>query len=158
MTRIHVSAVAGLVAILIVLSLTSAVSSSKRDENEAIIKKFCEAWKKSDAPTMFSLYHDEFVLHYFGRSPLAGEHRGKTAVLGVLAKVQKLTNRQLVEIRDLLASDSHAIVIARERFERDGKQLEANRVFIYRIRDGKLGECWVYDEDQRAVDEFWRGI
>jgi uncharacterized protein len=158
MTKVHVSAVAVLAVMLLILPLTSAISSSKRSENEEIIKRYCEAWKKGDFPTMLGLYHDEFILHYFGRSPLAGEHRGKAAALGVLAKVQKLTNRQLLEIRDILASDDHTIVIARERFERDGKRLEANRIFVYRIRDGKLGECWVYDEDQRTVDEFWSGI
>jgi uncharacterized protein len=158
MASVRVSAAAVLAAILFLLPMTSAISSAKRDENEALIKKVCEAWKKGDVQTIFGLYHDEFVLHYFGRSPLAGEHRGKAAALGVLAKVQKLTNRQLVEIADVLASDERAIVIARERFERDGKRLEANRIFVYRIRDGKLGECWVYDEDQRAVDEFWSGI
>jgi uncharacterized protein len=158
MTLVRVSAVAVLAIIFIVLPLASAISASKRDENEAIIKRYCEAWKKGDLPTMFGLYHDEFVLRYFGRSPLAGEHRGKAAAIGVLGKVQKLTNRQLLEIRDVLASDDHAIVIARERFRRDGKQLEANRIFVYRVRDGKLLECWVYDEDQRAVDEFWSGV
>jgi uncharacterized protein len=158
MVSVRVSFVAFFAVISIVLPLASAVSSSKRDENEAVIKRYCEAWKKGDFPTLTSLYHDEFVLHYFGRSPLAGEHRGKAAALGVLAKVQKLTNRQLLEIRDVLASDDHAIVIARERFERGGMRLEANRIFVYGVRDGKLGECWVYDEDQRAVDEFWKGI
>jgi ketosteroid isomerase-like protein len=158
MALVRVSAVAVLAIIFIVLPLASAISASKRDENEAIIKRYCEAWKKGDLPTMFGLYHDEFVLRYFGRSPLAGEHRGKAAAIGVLGKVQKLTNRQLLEIRDVLASDDHAIVIARERFRRDGKQLEANRIFVYRVRDGKLLECWVYDEDQRAVDEFWSGV
>jgi uncharacterized protein len=158
MALVRVSAVAVLAIIFIVLPLALAISASKRDENEAIIKRYCEAWKKGDLPTMFGLYHDEFVLRYFGRSPLAGEHRGKAAAIGVLGKVQKLTNRQLLEIRDVLASDDHAIVIARERFRRDGKQLEANRIFVYRVRDGKLLECWVYDEDQRAVDEFWSGV
>jgi ketosteroid isomerase-like protein len=158
MALVRVSAVAVLAIIFIVLPLASAISASKRDENETIIKRYCEAWKKGDLPTMFGLYHDEFVLRYFGRSPLAGEHRGKAAAIGVLGKVQKLTNRQLLEIRDVLASDDHAIVIARERFQRDGKQLEANRIFVYRVRDGKLSECWVYDEDQRAVDEFWNGL
>jgi ketosteroid isomerase-like protein len=158
MTLVRVSAVAALATISIILPLASAISSSKRDENEAIIKRYCEAWKKGDLHTMFGLYHDEFVLHYFGRNPLAGEHRGKAAAIGALGKVQKLTNRQLLEIRDILASDEHAVVMAREKFGREGKQLEANRIFVYRVRDGKLSECWVYDEDQRAVDEFWNGL
>jgi ketosteroid isomerase-like protein len=80
---------------------------------------------------------------------------GKAAALAVLARVQQLTNRKLVEIHDVLVSDEHAVVLARERFERDGQQLEMKRVLVYHIRDAKLAEGWVYDDDQRAVDEWW---
>jgi ketosteroid isomerase-like protein len=69
--------------------------------------------------------------------------------------VQQLTNRRLLEIHDVLASGEHAAILARERFERDGEELELRRVLVYHVRDGKLAECWLYDEDQRAVDEFW---
>ena len=29
------------------------------------------------------------------------------------------------------------------------------RVLVYRVRDGQLGECWLYDEDQRFIDGLW---
>jgi hypothetical protein len=29
------------------------------------------------------------------------------------------------------------------------------RVLVFHLKDGKLYECWLYDDDQRAVDEFW---
>lgn len=29
------------------------------------------------------------------------------------------------------------------------------RVLVYRVLDGKLRECWLYDEDQRFVDALW---
>lgn len=127
----------------------------RREENERAIRRYSEAWQSNDVPTMIDCYHDDVVLHYFGRSPLAGEHRGKPAALAVLARVQQLTNRRLLEIHDVLASEDHAAILARERFERDGRQLELRRVLVYHLRDGKLVECWLYDEDQRAVDEFW---
>jgi hypothetical protein len=28
-------------------------------------------------------------------------------------------------------------------------------VLLYRVEDGKLRECWLYDEDQRFIDELW---
>lgn len=126
-----------------------------RDANEAAIRRYCEAWRNGDLAAILDCYHDDLVLHYFGRSPLAGEHRGKAAALAVLARVQQLTNRRLVEIHDVLASDDHAVILARERFERDGRQLEVRRVLLYHIRDGRLAEGWIYDDDQRAVDEWW---
>jgi len=132
-----------------------ASGEARRQANEAAIRRYCEAWKSGDLATIVDCYHDDLVLHYFGRSPLAGDHRGKSASLLLLAKVGQLTNRRLVEIHDVLASDEHAVILARERFERDGRELELNRVFVYHVRDGRLVEGWVYDEDQRTVDEFW---
>ena len=127
----------------------------RRAVNEAVVRRYCDAWSRGDLPAIVDCYHDELVLHYFGRSPLAGEHRGKAAALGVLARVQQLRNRRLLAIEDVLASDDRAVVLARERFERDGRVLEARRVLVYRVRDGRIAEGWIYDEDQRAVDEFW---
>jgi uncharacterized protein len=79
--------------------------------------------------------------------PLASTHRGKATCLALLQKVRERTNRQLLEIRDVLASDTHAVILARERFERDGRILELNRVLLYHVRDAKLAERWIYDED-----------
>jgi ketosteroid isomerase-like protein len=125
-----------------------------RDVNDTVIRRYCDAWREGDLATIVDCYHDDVVLHYFGRNPLAGSHRGKPAALAVLAKVQQVAGRTLIEIHDSLASDEHAIILARERFERDGKQIEARRVLVYHVRDGRLAECWIYDEDQRAVDEM----
>jgi ketosteroid isomerase-like protein len=131
------------------------MTAAGRAANEAAIRRYCDAWVKGDLAALVDCYHDELVLHYFGRSPLAGDHRGKAAALALLARVAQLTNRRLLAIHDVLASDEHAVVLARERFERDGRQVDLNRVFVYHVRDGKLVEGWVYDEDQRVVDEFW---
>jgi ketosteroid isomerase-like protein len=130
-------------------------SDDRRAASLAVVRRYCEAWKAGDLPTLVDCYHDEIVLHYFGRSPLAGEHRGKAAALAVLAQVQQRTNRRLLEIHDVLASDDHVVILARERFERDGRTLETQRVLLYHVRDGKLAESWIYDDDQRAVDEMW---
>lgn len=104
---------------------------------------------------ILGLYHDDFTLHYLGRSPMAGDHEGKMAAVQALGRVQTLTNRKLVEIHDVLSSEDHGAVLARERFEQGGKTLEVNRILLYHVRDGKLAECWLFDDDQRAVDEFW---
>jgi hypothetical protein len=95
------------------------------------------------------------VFHYFGRSPLAGTHRGKVACLGVLKRVREMTNRKLVAIRDVLAGEHFGLIVAIEQFERNGTAVEIERMLKYTVRDGKLAECWVYDEDQRLVDEYW---
>lgn len=129
--------------------------SGNQADNHAVVEAYARAWEAGDAATLIGLYHDEFVLHYFGQSPLAGDHVGKPAALAALAKVQQLTNRKLIKVHDVLSGPGHGAVLAHERWERDGKTLEVHRVLLYHVRDGKLSECWLYDEDQRAVDEFW---
>jgi ketosteroid isomerase-like protein len=126
-----------------------------RDANHGVVEAYARAWEAGDVSTLVGLYHDEFVLHYFGRSPLAGDHVGKPAALAALAKVQQLTNRKLIQVHDVLSGSEHVALLAREQWTRDGKTLDVRRVLVYHIREGKLSECWLYDEDQRSVDEFW---
>ena len=131
------------------------MSSIGREQNESTLRAYCEAWEAGDVGAIFGLYHDDFTLHYFGRSPMAGDHVGKAAAVAALGKVQQLTNRKLLSIHDVLSSADHGVVLARERFEQGGKTLEVNRILLYHVCDGKLAECWLFDDDQRAVDEFW---
>ncbi len=108
--------------------------SGERDAIEAVVRRYAEAWKNNDLNAIVDSYHDEVVFHYFGGSPLAGTHRGKPARLALLIQVWERDRSELIAGKDV--SDF------------------GDRVLLYRVRDGKLSECWVYDEDQRAVDEF----
>ena len=119
------------------------------------VRAYAKAWKSGDLPAAASFYAEDFTLHYFGQSPLSGDHAGRAAALATLAKVQQLTNRGLPDVHDVLASDDHGAILARERWERDGKTLEVRRVLLFHVRDGKLSECWIFDDDQPAVDDFW---
>ena len=121
----------------------------------AVVKRYADAWVANDLRAIVDSYHDEVVFHYFGRSPLAGTHRGKAACLAILKQVREKTNRALVSVRDVLAGEHFGLVVAVERFERGGASVEVERLLRYAVRDGKLAECWVYDEDQRLIDEYW---
>ena len=120
-----------------------------------VVKRYADAWIANDLRAIVDSYHDEVVFHYFGRSPLAGTHRGKAACLAILKQVREKTNRRLVSVRDVLAGGHFGLIVAVERFERGGASVEIERMLRYSVRDGKLAECWIYDEDQRLVDEYW---
>ncbi len=32
--------------------------------------------------------------------------------------------------------------------------IEVDRLLVYRVTDGLLAECWVYDQDQRLIDSI----
>jgi uncharacterized protein len=121
----------------------------------SVVKRYAEAWTANDLPAIIDCYHDEIVFHYFGRSPLAGTHSGKAACLAILKQVREKTNRKLLSIRDVLAGEHFGLIVALEQFQRNGTSVEIERLFRFSVRDGKLAQCWVYDEDQRLVDEHW---
>jgi hypothetical protein len=120
-----------------------------------VARRYADAWVAGDAPTLVGLYADDFVLHYFGQNPLAGDHAGKAAALAVLAKVSALTKRGTPVIHDILASDTHAAILATESWMDSETPVMVNRVLLYHVRDDQLSECWIYDEDQRIVDAIF---
>jgi hypothetical protein len=81
-------------------------------------------------------------------------HRGKPAALAVLAEVTRRTNRKLLGIVDVMAGPERGALLVRERFSRDGRTAEVERLLVYSVRDGLLWQCWVYDQDQALVDSF----
>jgi len=128
--------------------------ANDRNANHELIATYASAWEAGDAPTLVGLYHDDIVLHWFGQNALAGDHIGKPAALQALFKLGQLTNRK-VKVHDILSGAGHAAILAHETWQRDGQTMEVNRVLVFHLRDDKLAECWVYDENQRAVDVFW---
>ena len=119
------------------------------------IRRYADAWLAGDTATMGSIMADDVSLHLFGHSPLAGTHRGKATVFEVIGKVQLLTNRKTIEIHDVLVGRDHAAILVRERFENSQGTLDLDRVFLYHLRDDRITDIYVYDEDQTAVDTFW---
>ena len=118
------------------------------------VSGYAAAWLAGDRETMLASYHDDFTLHYFGRNPLAGIHRGKPAALAILAEVTRRSNRKLSGIVDVMAGPERGALLVREIFQRDGKTAEVERLLVYSVRDELLWQCWVYDQDQALVDAF----
>ena len=124
------------------------------ERNRQVISRYASAWLAGDRATLATCYHDDFTLHYFGRNPLAGDHIGKAAALGILAEVTRRTNRKLLAIVDIMAGPERGALLVRERFERGGRTAEVERLLVYAVHEGLLSECWVYDQDQTTVDAF----
>ena len=90
--------------------------SADRDANHAVVEAYAKAWLGGNASEIIGFYHDDFTLHYFGQSPMAGDHVGKAAAVVALAKVQQMVNRKLLAIDDVLgvATAAHLLQLAFE--------------------------------------------
>ena len=117
------------------------------------VRRYAAAWMANDIATVLGMYHDDFVLHYYGESPLAGDHVGRDAAIATLMEATTRSRRQLDTIEDVLGGDTFAAIIAREGVGEPTTVVR--RLFLYTVRDSKLAECWLFDEDQRLIDRLW---
>ena len=132
----------------------SEIESQAVERTRQAVSRYAAAWLAGDRPALAACYHEDFTLHYFGSNPLAGHHTGRPASLAVLAEVTRRTNRKLLGIIDIMAGPKLGALLVRERFDRDGNAVELERLLVYAVRDGLLGECWVYDQDQALIDRL----
>lgn len=128
--------------------------SPTADAVATVLGAYAQAWQAGDLAAIMAAYHDDFVLHYFGDNVLAGRHAGKAQALGVLGDFSRRTNRRLVSIISVMAGDTRGAIVARERLGPDGAAVEVERLLVYRVAEGKLAECWVYDADQAMIDRM----
>jgi ketosteroid isomerase-like protein len=124
--------------------------------NEDLVRRGYEAFAKGDLDTLNSLLSDDIVWHVPGKSPVAGDHKGKEAVFGLFGKIAERSGGTFhQEIHDVLANDEHALAMVVARAEREGKRYEDKQVHVFHIKDGKAAEFWNHFGDQYAADEFW---
>jgi uncharacterized protein len=124
--------------------------------NEDLVRRGYEAFAKGDVDTLNSLISDDIVWHVPGRSPLAGDYKGKEAVFGLFGKIVELSGGTFgQDIHDVLANDEHALVMVENHAEREGKRLNDRQVHVLHLKDGKVTEFWNHFGDQYATDEFW---
>jgi ketosteroid isomerase-like protein len=123
--------------------------------NEEIARSATEALSKRDMEGFLTHHADDVVVHFPGRGPMAGDHRGKDGVAQMFQRqMQILDSPPEIDTHDVLASDDHAVVLNKVRASRGGKTLEQQQVVVMHIRDGKIAEIWLQFSDQQAMDEM----
>ncbi len=102
------------------------------------------------------LLGENVVWHWPGRSHVAGDYRGKDAVIGLVREFHRVASDRLqvspldvLEGREYLMSFTHVIAEQEER-TLDVVMADAMRFGA----DGKVEEFWTLSNDQAAVDSF----
>ena len=127
-----------------------------RADGEATVRALYGAVASGDVRAIADLLADDVVFHVPGRSPNAGDHRGRHGVLAFLARAAHVTGGTLaLELRDVAAGREHVLALARYTASRDGKQLDNRLCHVLRLEGGRIAESWFFTGDQDAVDAFW---
>jgi ketosteroid isomerase-like protein len=124
--------------------------------NEELLRRGYEAFSTGDLDTVFSLFADDMVWHNGGSNQLTGDYRGHQAIMGMFGKLLEVTGGTLrLDIHDVLANDTHGVVLVTAHADRGGQPIAVREVNIWHVADGKATEFWVFAEDSAALDEMF---
>lgn len=124
--------------------------------NEELLRKGYADFGRGDVDAYLNVCSSNFAFNVPGKSRIAGRYVGRAEFLGMVGKVMGGSAGSFQEeVHDVLANDTHGLVLAVHRFTRDGIQREYNTAHLYHIQAGKLMECWELPESQAQLDEAW---
>jgi uncharacterized protein len=111
--------------------------------NEDLLRRGYEAFSSGDIETVLSLMADDIIWHVSESDAFPGDYHGHQEVLGLFGRVmQSSGGTYRTEIHDVLANDSHGVVLAELTAEKDGRVLTARVVQVWHLTDGKATEYW----------------
>jgi uncharacterized protein len=112
----------------------------------------------SSAPGDFvSRVGEECVWTVGGTSPIAGEYRGRDAVIGFFRRLHELTDGTYsVEPLWELEDGDRGIAYYRARGTRpDGRSIDLDQSIVYRLDGATWSEVRALPFDQEVFDAFW---
>jgi hypothetical protein len=125
-------------------------------DNGELIRSGYEAFSKGDMETIAKIFAPDIRWSVSGRNRISGTYNGQDETFAFFGQLVELTDGTFtVGVHDLLASDDHVVVLAKESASRDGKSLESDDVHVWHLAGGKAVEFWGISKDQHEVDEFW---
>jgi ketosteroid isomerase-like protein len=123
-------------------------------QNEQVLRDIDAAQEADDVEGFMSHFTDDVIIHMPGKSSLAGTYKGKGEFAEVFGRFMERSPGYSFEAHAYLADDEHGISLQRSHYEREGKTLDTNDVFVAHFRDGKVSEFWLSTDDPYGVDEF----
>ena len=96
---------------------------------------------------------EDVVWHVPGTSPIAGDHRGRRAVVDYFVKRRALAggSMEIVQHAEICHGDT-VVQLA------DGRAAigEWRTAGVYRVAEGRIAEAWLIPLDLAAFDRVWR--
>jgi uncharacterized protein len=130
------------------------------ERNERLLSEFRRRQRAmyagGDLEPVAELLAEDVVWRVPGRSPIAGEHRGRASVLRYFEQRRALARGTLrIEVRKSIADDDAVVELADGRARLGGAGAHWRTVGVYRIQGGRIAEAWLIPFDLEAFDRVW---
>jgi ketosteroid isomerase-like protein len=126
--------------------------------NATRIRQLFAAFRSGDVATVTAIIPGDAVWRFPGRhGQLAGEHKGREAIVAFFMNVQALTDHTFhLDLIDVLANENHAVALFNGHGSRNGKTLDNPTCLHMRLNErGQVVELWEFVWDLYHVDDFW---
>jgi ketosteroid isomerase-like protein len=102
---------------------------------------------------------EDVVWHVPGRNAIAGHYEGIEAVMDYFARRRDLASKtfRLHPGEALFGDRDHVAVLTEGTAVLGGEERRWSTVGLYRIRSGRIAECWLLPLDPDEFDRIWRG-
>jgi acyl-CoA thioesterase FadM/ketosteroid isomerase-like protein len=102
------------------------------------------------------LLADGITWHVPGRSPIAGDHRGRDGVLAYFARRRALADASMrMETVATAAHDTAVVHLTDGRARLAGTDAAWRTAGVYRIADDRIAEVWLVPLDLAQFDALW---
>lgn len=104
------------------------------NENEQLVREFCEAWRTRDIDRLLSYFHPDAVYHNMPLPPLSGVEQIRSTLSTFVTPAQEID----FEILHLASAGNVVFTERIDRFSFAGKRVELPVAGVFEIEGGKI--------------------
>jgi ketosteroid isomerase-like protein len=132
-------------------------SANTAAENAELVRRGYAAFNAADIDALMELIDENASWHTPGRSPIAGDYRGRDAVFGQFGRYGGETNGTFkAELEQVFTSeDGRVIGLHHNSGERNGKQLDTDCCLVFELENGRVISGREHFFDLANWDGFW---
>ena len=123
---------------------------------EQVMSLYVAAVQRGDLHAAYAFFADDMIAHVPGRSALAGELRGREAMIAYVEHGRAASHGADIQLElvDMLSSEKRVMLLVYERFARPSGVVEIRRANVYTVERGQIVEIRIFEADQYTVDEL----
>src|SRR5215212_2535092 len=123
---------------------------------EEFLARQREMYAGGDLALVEELLDEDVVWHVPGTSPVAGDYRGRDAVIGYFRLRRELAGGTIQVTKAGAAHHDEALVqLADGRATLGGADVVWRTAGVYRVARGKVAEAWLVPLDSEHFDRVW---
>ena len=137
---------------------TGAVAQDSAEaQNIAVANSYFTAVQTGDLEALGALVAPDVVWHQPGDNQFSGTHESAQAVFGMIGGMMQDTQGSFVvkQNGDIMANGDLVSVEVAFSGKKGNASIDMTGHDLFKIKNGKIVEVWLFSQDQKAEDAFW---